>query len=190
MLEDAGQRFLTDWTPDGLSVMATLGGEVVRITPGATPPVTTVVQRARDASYSPDGRWLAVTSGRSGRQEIYVARASTPDDLRRVSSDTGLRSAWAPQGGRLYFVPAGAGEDRPIMAVDFGPGDDPVPGRPFEVARADSVEPGSPIAPLRDGRVLTLHRTSPERTPGLRVILNWFDDLRARVQRGGGSPGK
>jgi hypothetical protein len=73
------------------------------------------------------------------------------------------------------------------MAVDFGPGADPVPGPPFLVARASIVEPFSPIAPLRDGLVLTLARESTSTTanrPGLRVILNWFDDLRARVQRG------
>jgi Tol biopolymer transport system component len=174
ILEDAGQAFLTGWAHDGLSVVADVDENVVLITPGATPVVTSLLEDAFGAAYSPDGLWLAVTSFRGGTSKIYVARADTPRDLKSVSNGNVTEPVWAPQGGRLYFVPAGGGGGgggsgggtrgeaggQRIMAVDFGPGADPVPGPPFLVARASMVEPFSPIAPLRDGLVLTLARES------------------------------
>jgi TolB protein len=56
-------------------------------------------------SWSPDGRWLALSSTRDGNPEIYVVR---PDgnDLRRLTSDPALDAhpVWSPDGQRIAFA--------------------------------------------------------------------------------------
>ncbi|MCC2547279.1 LpqB family beta-propeller domain-containing protein [Hymenobacter sp. BT175] len=54
--------------------------------------------------YSPDGRYLAFSSNRSGNGDVYVLTLET-GDLRRLTFDDGLDQldAWSPDGRYLYF---------------------------------------------------------------------------------------
>ena len=54
-------------------------------------------------SYSPDGEWVAFTSDRSGKNEVYVARVG--GEARRIThSDHGVAThAWSPDGLRIVF---------------------------------------------------------------------------------------
>lgn len=54
-------------------------------------------------SYSPDGAWLAFTSDRSGKDEIYVARAGNAAS-KTTDSEHGVGAlAWSPDGSRIVF---------------------------------------------------------------------------------------
>jgi Tol biopolymer transport system component len=53
---------------------------------------------------SPDGRWLAFQSGRSGRNEIYVQRYGTDAEPVRVSVNGGGRVRWSRTGIEVFFL--------------------------------------------------------------------------------------
>jgi hypothetical protein len=53
---------------------------------------------------SPDGRWLAYTSDRSGGWETYVEPFRRPGESVRVSLDGGGQPRWRADGRELFFV--------------------------------------------------------------------------------------
>ncbi len=63
-----------------------------------------VVPRGHQAAISPDGRWLAYTSGESGRQEIYVVPFGGGQGKWQVSANGGSRPRWSQDGKEFYFM--------------------------------------------------------------------------------------
>ena len=55
------------------------------------------------AVFSPDGHGLAYSSNESGRLEIYVQAYPGPGPRLQVTSDGGLRAAWAADSRELYY---------------------------------------------------------------------------------------
>ena len=87
-----------------------------------------------EARVSPDGRWIAFASNRSGRFEIEVS--SFPEIGRRypVSIEGGGYPRWRADGRELYFLST----DGRMMAAAFAPGPPPAittPAPLFEVPR-------------------------------------------------------
>ena len=58
--------------------------------------------------FSPDGRWVAVSSDESGHDEVYVN--SFPDPSARVQASVGggTEPVWSADGNRLYYRSGGA----------------------------------------------------------------------------------
>lgn len=58
-----------------------------------------------NASFSPDGRWIAFVSERDGNMELYTVREDGTG-LRRLTDEFGLddHPAWSPDGKRIAFV--------------------------------------------------------------------------------------
>ena len=52
---------------------------------------------------SPDGRWLAYSSNRSGREEVYVRAFPTPAGVVQISSGGGMEPVWSRDGRVLYY---------------------------------------------------------------------------------------
>ncbi len=140
-------------------------------------------------TFSEDGRLVAYTSDESGRPEVYVAEFTRP--LRRgvmVSTEGGVCPAWSPGRDRLFFR-----QGMKMMAVDVRPDGSPA-GSPRELF--DGGWPlGAPGGMIRstignttcfevmpDGEHFLMVRADPEAIPTrLHVILNWFEELKARV---------
>ncbi len=68
-----------------------------------------------EPQFSPDHRWLAFTSNRSGRWAVYVQDLQAPaTSARMVSAGLGESDPrWSPSGDRLYFLSG----DRRLMAL-------------------------------------------------------------------------
>jgi len=67
----------------------------------------------RLAQFSPDGRWIAYQSDKTGRFEIYVQPFPGPGGDSRVSIDGGAQVRWNPNGKELFYV----APDQRLMAV-------------------------------------------------------------------------
>ena len=147
------------------------------------------------AEFSPDGRWLAYGSDVSGRREVYVRPYPGPGPTEQVSIDGGQSPAWHPGGNELFFVsprnPAGMWS---MMAVDVDAGSARGIGRPRLLFEFDPVELKLICAPMRcydvapDGQrfFAVQRRPTLPRPPVTHVnlILNWFEELKAKVPGG------
>jgi len=134
--------------------------------------------------FSPDGRWLAYRSNESGRSEIYVAGFPGAAVRHQVSFDGGDQPQWAPDGRQLFYTSGNR-----LMCVDVKGGPALQPGKPrtlFErttsVSATDSGAWGHTYAVFPDGkRFLFVENPARPEIRELRVVLNWSEELKARV---------
>ena len=113
-----GTQIPLDWSPDGAHIVY---GDYsptrrppfrIRVLPagadakpGPTPAGLPYSEYA--ASYSPDGRWLALVSEESNQPEVYVGSADGKGERRRVSSAGGEHPRWRRDGRELYYLDNG-----------------------------------------------------------------------------------
>jgi serine/threonine protein kinase/Tol biopolymer transport system component len=155
--------------------------------------LTNSAAQERYPVWSPDGMWLAYASNVSGRDEIYVQRypGSHPPIL--VSTAGGRAPVWNPNGRELFYPEPVTGPPTVTAATRFrvmsvSMVDPTRPGRPqqlFEAAYAvlpfDSCASTACYSMSPDGQsffTLQLRPRDVPRVTNLRLVLNWFDDVR------------
>jgi len=134
--------------------------------------------------FSPDGHWLAYRSNESGRMEVYVAQFPGAAVKRQISVDGGDQPQWAPDGKQLFYM-----NGNHLMGVDLNAESGLHPGKPsrlldrtFSLSAADSGVWGHTYAVFPDGkRFLFVENAVRPEMRELRVVLNWFEELKARV---------
>ncbi len=57
-----------------------------------------------DGQFSPHGNWVAYTSNRTGRSEVYVTRFPDAGKQQLVSNDGGEKPRWNPNGNGIYYI--------------------------------------------------------------------------------------
>jgi Tol biopolymer transport system component len=102
------------------AVMAKTGTDIVRydIASGRLTPIVQTPFGETDPVLSPDERWVAYSSDRSGRREIYVEPVTGGGGLFSVSTAGGEMPRWRGDGKELFFL---AAPDR-LMSVTVGGG--------------------------------------------------------------------
>jgi serine/threonine-protein kinase len=140
-----------------------------------------------DATFSPDGRWIAYQSNRSGTFEIYVkpAPGSSQDGGPGfpVSSGGGSLPRWLPNGRELLYRSG----DR-IMTVAYTIKGDAFVAEKAAVWAANARATGGfDVAP--DGRCLVVAeavaaREAPRPEHTIAFVQNFFEELRRRVPAG------
>jgi DNA-binding winged helix-turn-helix (wHTH) protein/Tol biopolymer transport system component len=176
------------WSPDGAVLLFTeynpsTGANVWMCAPGSkTPPRALVRSRANDfgPACAPDGRSFAYTSDETGRFEVYLCPFPEFGTKTQVSVAGGAEPVWAPD-GRLCYRNGSS-----IMAVTIDLAKRERVGLPERIADGPFL-PGA-VAGLpnydvgRDGRLLAIAQTAAQAQPDrLSVIVNWFDDIAARL---------
>jgi eukaryotic-like serine/threonine-protein kinase len=134
--------------------------------------------------FSPDGHWLAYRSNESGRMEVYVARLPGAAVKHQISVEGGDQPMWAPNGKQLFYL-----KGNHVMSVDLNGESGLRPSKPrmlFERAvspsAADSGQWGHTYAVFPDGkRFLFVDNAAQPEIRELRVVLNWFTELKQRV---------
>jgi hypothetical protein len=128
--------------------------------------------------FSPDGKWIAYQSDKTGRNEIYIRPfpGSGGDSL--VSTNGGAQARWNPNGRELFYVAA----DDQLTAVPIRVG-----------SNGTTLEPGTPVALFAttvgsraintnrhqymvspDGQSFVMNSVVGETTASpITVILNW-----------------
>ncbi|HEY9420394.1 MAG TPA: PDZ domain-containing protein [Thermoanaerobaculia bacterium] len=115
--------------------------------------------RELGGSWSPDGRWIAYVSDRTGEHEIYVRPADGSADERRVTTDGHIwrfPPVWSPDSKKLAF----SDKDRKLQWVDVASG---------KVTVADRSERGD-IADYKwspDSRWLAYTKTGENNMPSI-----------------------
>jgi serine/threonine-protein kinase len=152
--------------------------------PGQPEPLVATQAPEWDPAFSPDGRWLAYSSGALGRPEIYVQPfPATSSGKWKVSGDAGGRyPVWSRTSRTLMFMPENG---RQLMSSSYT-----VDGNSFH-AEKPTVWGEGQINRLNGQRGFDLHpdgvrvvlgdvRAADARTRGGRAVfvLNFFDELR------------
>ena len=120
-----GNQFAGSWLPDGRTLLFQAQGlprtfvDIGSIAVGDSAPRWLVATefRERHPQVSPDGRWLAYTSDRTGQSEINVQPLSTEGGRIQVSTGGGTAPRWSPDGRTLFYV-----EGTSIVAATLAPG--------------------------------------------------------------------
>ena len=127
-----------------------------------------------EARFSPDGRWIALSSDRSGQHEIYVVAYPELGRMELISNGGGIDPVWSPDGTQLFYR---SGDN--MMAVPtqidstFSAG---TPRLLFGWAPNPSMPLNYDIAP--DGRSFAMIRRSNADSIRVVVVFNWFEELK------------
>jgi eukaryotic-like serine/threonine-protein kinase len=175
----------TSWSPDGRHLAYSeedpnTGFDLWVLTLGGprTPFLRTAFDE-RGASFSRDGRWLAYTSNESARDEIYVRPFPGPGPKWQISTGGGSEPVWARNGEELFYR---SGDKMMAVAVSTTP--------PFQVQKPRVLFEGEYARPdpmtsydvTPDGRFVMVRGETQSSAPSpLHVVLNWFEELKARV---------
>ncbi len=134
--------------------------------------------------FSPDGHWIAYTSGESGRPEIYVRPYPGPGGKYQISTEGGTEPMWNPKGRELFYR---AGNK--MMAVEVTTQPAFSAGKPtvlFEGAYVPTPRsfPDYDVSP--DGQRFLMLKANEQAQPStqINVVLNWFEELKRRVPSG------
>jgi len=140
----------------------------------------------RQASFSPDGHWLAYSSNESGTDQIYVRAFPDKGGKWQISNTGGLYPKFSPSGRELFFRPPG--DNQLVMVASYSvQGDSFVADKPrvwypkpiaqLLTINYDVALDGKRIAALMPSEGAAQHQAS-----GHVIFLeNFFDELRRRV---------
>jgi serine/threonine-protein kinase len=126
------------------------------------------------AQFSPNGHWVAYQSNETDRDEIYIAPFPGPGGRIPVSTDGGQRPLWRDDGRELFYRSG----DR-VMAVDVNLGQTPRIGMPHMLFQGQY---DLAYDVTKDGQRFLMLKGEPQSQPTvLNIIVNWFEELKARV---------
>jgi hypothetical protein len=141
------------------------------------PPSLLVPFAAGEGVVSPDGKFLAFVSARSGTDEIYVQPMTGGAPAERVSRTGGTVAAWSRDGRQLFYL-----RSPEIVAMTFAV--DAGRFRPLAERVWSRVEGNYDTTVLEvgtDGRLLVaIDRKNTVRQ--IRVIVNWQQEIAAKVR--------
>lgn len=177
--------FAKSWSPDGryliyAQVYPGIGSDMFALPigqPGAQPiALWPTPGTSGQGEFSPDGRWVAVTSNESGQSEIYVI--PFPPDPKgekwAVSVGGGVMPRWRRDGKELFYI----SPDWKMMAVDVDTHPSFRAGTPHALFDTGMVDTGIRNGPMSwdvapDGKRFLIVSDKAQETSSLNVILNW-----------------
>jgi serine/threonine-protein kinase len=133
-----------------------------------------------DPVLSPDGKWLAYVSNRTGRNEVWVQ--GYPDGVPvRISTEGGFEPRWSSDGRELYYRQGTA-----LLAVAVRTEEAELSfDSPTELFRGFLAMPDVTVSSYdvaRDGRFLMMQSPSVDAAgESIIVVQNWIEEVKARV---------
>jgi serine/threonine-protein kinase len=193
LLAREGLQWPLAWTEDGTIALQERGklsdpGDlwIMKVEGGAEPrPYLATEWSEEDLAVSPNGRWAAYTSDETGAPVVYIRAFPTGEGQRRVSAGVGIYPRWSPDGRSVFYVRDAADVDTIYAArVELEPtflvrAIEPV----YTVAgigRFD-VHPDGTHLIVEVARSRATAADEPDRPSRVVVILNWFEELKAKV---------
>jgi serine/threonine-protein kinase len=140
-------------------------------------PLVQTASEERSPSLSRDGRFLAYVSDESGRSEIYVQTFPDGESRWQVTTTGGTEPVWSWDDAELFYR---SGDSIVAVGITTTPA--------FAVGRAEAVVRGPYVPnPMHtnydvhpDGNRFVMVRSGEGETRMI-VVLNWFEELKAKV---------
>lgn len=135
----------------------------------------------QDATFSPNGKWIAFTSTESGRYDVYVRPFPEPGGKWQISTSGVslgtliVASRWNRNGTELYYL----AEDQRLMAAQVK-GD----GSSFEVETVRALFDGRADRTMfiqavsADGQRFLMASAAGQSYTPLTLVLNWDEELK------------
>ncbi|MBF8295159.1 MAG: serine/threonine protein kinase [Bacteroidetes bacterium] len=180
---------ISSYAPDGKTIAFVQNGDIwmLPLDGDRTPrPFLNAAANEATPRFSPDGRWLAYSSNESGNDEVYVVPYPRGEGKFQISSGGGAVPFWTRDGKELFFVTSGTQNRRRrgsgmIMSVQI------TGTAPFDysaervVATLPSTITVTDIAANGQQFVVTAFRAQLAGQSDLTVVLEWFEDLKAKT---------
>ena len=176
---------VTQWTKDGHLVFNVIGNvpsDIWTMSIAEQKPFVVVSSDAdeQDGQVSPDGKWIAYHSNRSGTYEIYLQPFRSSGNAVQVSTAGGAEVRWRADGSELFYVDF----DERLVAVPVTYAAD---GKTVSLGKSEplfrlrmpngTLQPGGAHAqyiPSNDGqRFLVNTLLGSESSAPITLILNW-----------------
>lgn len=191
------------WSPDGKTLLFGMskGGEfssqVLSLADRKTAPFGNVRSvRPINAAFSPDGKWAAYQTSSGNQRDIFVQPFPPSGAIYQITKGGGRRSDgtedaghhpfWSRDGRELYYIPDGSrlafvtiktsptfSFSAPVLLSRGVPGFRE--GGPQNTRQNDSTSDNRVVG------VFPASESSGTGTQQIRVVINWFEELRARV---------
>ncbi len=182
LLEDELGKFNAHASSDGRFLVYVAGGGIIgrsdiwmlpRADPKKASPLVETTFIESQPQFSPDGRWVAFMTNKSGRQEVYVTQFPGHESETRVTAAGGSLPRWNRNGREMFYVaPDGV---LTATAVD---------GRTsrFEVGASRALFPirtrpsrldAFPYDVTSDGERILVNEFVDEVMPPMTLIVNW-----------------
>ncbi len=178
----AGELFMTTLPTQASDVVA------MRVAGSDAPrPVVATEYLESDPALSPDGRWLAYVSNRTGPPEVWV-QGYPEGPVVRVSNNGGYEPRWSADGRELFYI-----QGTTMMAAKVvqtgGELSFDAPAQLFLFTGRFVTFPGprDPLVRRRSRRAVSHARVAGRRRePALTsvvVVQNWAEELKKRVPK-------
>ncbi len=173
LMAEKAISYTGDWLSDGKSLVTTTtdmrpasGSDIGIIENGGRGPVRAVIADQFQTSYpsvSPNRKWLAFVSDKSGVQEVYVRPLEGEGDDIQVSLNGGTEPVWSHDGRFLFYrANSERGVDLIEAMVKESPNFDVVSRRAmFPVADMSAAVPHANYDISPDDRTFAMVRRSP-----------------------------
>lgn len=152
-----------DLAPNGRRIVLSTHGEIFTAPTeeGDLRQITNSPWRDKEPQYSPDGKWIAFISDRSGREEIYVAAVDGIGEPRKITDHDTLKNsmAWAPNSKEIAFTSS----DNKLRKFNFDTG---------QTAELSSSNYGNISAPVwsPDGKWIAYSKSDETRNTDVYLV--------------------
>jgi eukaryotic-like serine/threonine-protein kinase len=138
----------------------------------------------RQASFSPDGKWIVYVSDHAGAFEVYVQAADGSAGRRKISTDGGTEPLWNPRGGEIIYFKGPAAYSASVTTTPQF-----TSSRPRLLFKTPAVVTNSRFRNVdisRDGsRIAMMMPVDDPKDLEIRVVLNWLEELKRLAPIGG-----
>jgi eukaryotic-like serine/threonine-protein kinase len=170
-----GDKLVEDWSPDGRYLSGTVLQSGLWIYPlaGGKPWMVRGDAKTENwqSTFSPDGRWLAYTSGESGTPEVYVEPFPATGSRWQVSTHGGGEPHWRRSGRELLYL----SPDGMLMAAGLTT-EGWEKSRPialFRISMPDLAGSGDYTVSPDGERIVVNTFISDPVIPPIDVVVNW-----------------
>ena len=181
LFKSAEEKFPDAWTSDGEFIAYESFNPntkwdlwVLRVDDKTSTPLQQLNFNERQAQFSPDGKYIAYVSDKSGSAAVYVQTFPSSGSEWRISAGGGAQPRWRHDGRELFYLAS----DRKLMAVDitlspsFEAG---VPRRLFDTRVLTTSDFRNHYVVTADGQRFLINSFMEDRgaTP-INVVKNWI----------------